>query len=533
MIRILSILLLLIFSAPANAQNFVPLESLGTNNILGNSLYKNANRKALISLFKNIHSTDWISLNKALETILLAQSDANLIQNDVQINPGEDILTLRLNALLNMGMNAQALELYNKTENLNINEPLARLGTLSMLLNKQTAQACLEVKTFEARYKKSSFWRDLNAYCTILLSEEEQPDAVETILNSTNTVLQSIIQSKGYVFEYEKNTYSKLNFLERSILVAEDRISLSIDDISAYEDIPQNHLGALLNQTKTSPAVKLLIALKSAKHSIIDEKQLKEKYEELLKTITKTETETNILKIIQLYSELQKSNWNILKSTDTEKVNQLFDLAQNYGAVILLPFLPSIESIDLKDGVSLKHINVLFTAYLYSERDLPKKWLTQLQEIQLKSPKEQTKLNNLIAAYLCLTKTEKLNIYGALNSEKSTNTINVLSSSNIIENIDKDTNIVDNIMYIYENDFDLRNNKRYTLPPYEILMSLEQSSRNQNISMTLLLTALTLGVDASEATYRGTLIDSANALHRTGLNRVANGILAQAILEIE
>lgn len=526
MIRICSILFLTLLAPSVLAQNYSALESVGTNNMLGNSLYKNATRTALIKLFKNIEHTNWIALDKEIQTLLLAKTDAALIENDIPVKTGEDILTLRLNILLSKGMNTQALELYNKTESLQINEPLARLGTIAMLLNKQTALACLEVKTFINKYKTSSFWSHLNAYCTISLSQEDQPQALEVILNSKNTVIQSIVQSSDYVFEYEANTYTKLNFLQRALLIAEDRVTLSINDLSAYQNIPQSHLGALLNQSKINPRVKLHIAINAAKQGIITERELDRFYKDVSKSDYTIKNEADILNIIQLYSDLSK-NWHILNTPSREKINTLLTLAKTHGEASLLPFMSILEKLNLENELGLNNVTALLKTYLYTNRTPPKKWLKQLQTLDN---------NNTTLAYLLLSNKSQEDLREFIEGKKQQNirkTNRHTTLINIIENIDNSTNYVDNIMYIYENDFDLINNKRYTLPPYEILMSLKQSSKNQNISMTLLLTALALRADEPKATYWGTLTDSTSALSRTGLNRVSNGILAQAILETE
>ncbi len=525
MIRtVLTALILCVATPSTQAQNYVALESLGTTQELGTSLYQNTPRSALVPLIKQTRPTGWITLDKAIKQLMLSDADASLIENNVPIKKNEDILTLRLNYLLKNGMNKDALKLYNTTESKITTEPLARLGTIAMLLNQQKAQACLETKTFFNKYQNSSFWNELNAYCSISLSETEQPEAVRTILESQNEVLKSIIQSKLYNYEYEPVSFANLSYQQRALLVSEDRIKLSLKEPSAYKDIPLPHLGALTTQSNIENNVRLHLFLRATDNDIIPHKYLTT----LFDTLSNKSSEGPTLDIIKLYAKMKKASKSPLKTPNQEDISQSFKLAEEYGNIILVPFLPMLEKTSHIKHISISRLKTLLKLYILTNKVIPSKLNKKIRE-NLERTKTPTHVFN---ALKLLSKEE----------DKRKNTTEHQSSpplpsqkiwTNIIENIDKNKNNAKNLMYIYEKDFDLRNNKRYTLPPYEVLMSLKQSSENQNISMTLLLSALALSANETKATYRGTLTEVAYALSRTGLNRVSNGILAQAILETE
>ncbi len=526
MIRTLLILLLCTISLQTKAQDYVALESLGTSKALGNSIYQNTERSALVKLIKDVKPSGWIELDKTINELMLASADARLIQDNIPIKEGEDILSLRLNVLLQNGMNAQALKLYNTIQNQVISEQLARLGTLAMLLNQQKAQACLETKTFYSRYKNSSFWSDLNAYCTILISGTEQPKAMKKIMESQNTVLQSIIQSKEYRFEYEPIAFSRLNFQQRALLVSENRITISLNDTTAYNSMPAQHIGALLNQKDLTPELSLFIYIQAAKKHIITEKQLVKKYKQIAKESLIIKSENSALEIIKIYDDFEKNTWNPLKKEDKTDIQRIFILAKKYGAASMLPFIPHMNNLKMGTDLSLQEANTLLKSFLYSEDIPPPKWKKQIEIYDPKNKKESAlKEKLLITLNLMQNKRHEIVKY-SYNSH--------IIIRNIIENIDNSRENVKNFMYIYENDFDLRNNKEYTLPPYEVLRVLEHSSKNQNISITLLLTSIALDAnDKTKALYWGTLAESVSALSRAGLNRVSDGILAQAILETD
>lgn len=71
------------------------------------------------------------------------------------------------------------------------------------------------------------------------------------------------------------------------------------------------------------------------------------------------------------------------------------------------------------------------------------------------------------------------------------------------------------------------------MPPYVILKALDQSSKNQDISVSLLLSAYTLSKIGNENVYAGILGDIVTALNGLGLKQLSNRTMAQAVLTIE
>jgi len=106
-----------------------------------------------------------------------------------------------------------------------------------------------------------------------------------------------------------------------------------------------------------------------------------------------------------------------------------------------------------------------------------------------------------------------------------------ISVKNIIENIDTDTKYTDKDVNVYENGFDLTEDKGYTMPPTILMDDLDSSSKNQNIAETILLAGKIASQTEGEKLYLGTLGKIITALNKIGYKQTAQNMLAQAILE--
>ncbi len=543
-LSIFTFLALMVLSLPTHAQDttdidYTKLESIGLlhnedSNSLGAGLYSQSNRSETVFLLKNINRTSWISLQNTVKNLLITSADSAAINNDIDINEGHDLLTLRMTALLRMGYNKEAFELYTKTSDLSLDEPLIRAGIFSMLLNKQKALACLEIKTSLNKYQNIDFWKELNAYCTLSLSKDAHPEYQTIIDQSKNKILKSILENKDFRFEYDTKSFAALSFLERAILTAEDRIILPRSSNVSFQHIHPQHTAALLQQTHISEDTKALLSLNAVENGVQSIDFLSAMYESILDKYKNNPPKNNDwYQLAALYDET-KAGWIPKKRKD--KIAEAFTIADKYSDITLLPFLPAIQGMDIGEDLSLSHAARATKIFLYSDDSPPEDWLEQLTDAKYENQNEEKMRLQLITALSLMVKTKDTELQEKARKSLKTYLISdqkTAALKNIIENIDSTQNNGDKVRYIDTNGFDLVWNNRYTMPPYVILKALDQSSKNQDISVSLLLSAYTLSKMGNEDVYAGILGDIVAALDGLGFKQLSHRIIAQAILKIE
>ncbi len=523
--------------------DYTKLESIGLlqtgdKQSLGADLYRHANRSELVYLLKNINRTPWHTLQNVIKNLLITAADSKVINNDTKIYEGNDLLTLRITALMRMGYNKEAFELYDKASIHNLSEPLIRAGIFSMLLNKQKARACLEVKTSFESHKDIKFWKEMNAYCMISLSKTPAPKYVQIIEESEYNILKELIKNDNYNFIYDPKSFSNLSFIERSILIADDKITVPDADFSFYKNIPAQHISQLISQSNLSDSTKIAITSLAIKYGYIPPKTLSNIYNNILEKYKNSKPKDNDwYRLAKIYKDT-KSGW-IQTKKRKEKISEAFTIAQKHDISVLIPLLPTIVKMEIDNDLSIENaqkvlplLNLLNINNTYSLDN----WIKNLTKLNYDEGSLNNIRLNLLTALQLMTniKSDKVRNIAITSMQKYLSSSQYkLALKNIIENIDSSANNSDKLRYIGINGFDLIWNKRYTMPPYIILKALNKSSKNQDISVSLLLSAHILNNIDNNDLYVGTISDVIDALNDLGFKQLSHLILAQAILQME
>lgn len=100
--------------------DFVSIESAGTmSNVregaLGKGLWKDQKRSDILALLENLPARHkMLSLQRLKKNLLLSVTSADLIENDIPPKEGEDLLTIRLQKLIESGLYDEAYDLYTQ-----------------------------------------------------------------------------------------------------------------------------------------------------------------------------------------------------------------------------------------------------------------------------------------------------------------------------------------------------------------------------------------------------------------------------------
>ncbi len=539
---------------PAQATNYKLTESIGLlgtkdKGSFGNGMYRGTKRSELTTLLKLIEQSQWVSMRPLVKNFLLTEADSAALTQDIPITMGEDLLTLRLNALLRMGYNREAFELYRKASDNKLDEPTIRAGVYAMLLNRQKGLACLEVKTVAPQYNDISVWAALNTYCESSISNEDAPKQRDKNAFSKYPVLRSLISPNDFGYIYKPKSFAALSMLERAALSAEGIMATNYISPKTMSKIPPDHIAILLTQPGINGLQKALLLGGAIDYAIEQPKALNAYYEEILKrhdeaakkkeesessppNIASSPATEDLLTLARLYDET-KGSWQ--GKERTEKISQARALASNYSDKLLIPFLPIIGKLNIDKELSLKDALSIAHLYLYTPDAISKSWIKYLLKADFsdKTQKTLTQEKLLISLFLLYK-----NSNDALSNKvyKHISTASLHSSltkdiKNIIENIDSPPTNDDKVRIKDTNGFDLTIDKGYTMPPYRVLNTLKQASDDQDISVSLLLSACILSKIDRQSTYIGTLGDIALALNKIGIKTAPRRIIAQALMQ--
>lgn len=97
--------------------------------------------------------------------ILLGETSIASMNRYKDPAPGNDLLTLRIQKLMDMGLFADAAALYKKVYEEPYHPTLAQTGITALVLNGENALACLETQSLPPKAKTSTFAQKLNIFC--------------------------------------------------------------------------------------------------------------------------------------------------------------------------------------------------------------------------------------------------------------------------------------------------------------------------------------------------------------------------------
>ncbi len=512
------------------AQDPVPYEGNGLYSAndqksLGTGIYHQTKKSQITTLIKNTKSTAWAPLNALTTNLLLTQADTTTIITDNVAKNEDDIFTLRLEKLLQWGQHKKAYALYNTLKNSEQSNKTAQNGMITLLLNAERGKACLETKTLYPRFEDTSFWQEMNAYCTVIHSKELSGDAWNILKESKNKVATALLENEDYKIPYNEKTFSEFSLIELALLTAHNAIDISEVNLTTANNISTLHILPVLQTQNLTDEQRIQLYSIAALNGLLDEQDLALFYDKA------DSNETSPLSQMATISADIKSA--VIPATRRKLIEQAFKIANKHGDGILLPLLNDITNIDA-DDLNLGHVERALRLMLLTETTPPTSWIRDLATIKTDDIEKNKLIKKLVFAINTISKPVDKNEIEAsqkiitpyLLSHAFTSGLNI-----IIENIDSTKNNSDKVFNVYENGFDLAAKKSYTMPPLVIINELERSSKNQHIAKTVLLASVIAANISKNNVHTETLGHITSALKNAGFEPEARKVLAQAILE--
>ena len=503
---------------------------------LGKKFYNSSRRSVMTALVRAMPASKWHVMQDLGNQVLLTSANASVIENDVQadFSNGADLFTIRIAKMMQRGFYREAYALFTRMNIDPYNEKLAILGVTSMLLNAQKPLACVEMKTFDAPFKQDIFWKEMDAYCILSMSDGNYPEKQAVVDASKQGVLKQVLASKDYRFPYTPGTFDKLSLFEKALLVSENRLDISGLTPQAYALVPGEHIQAILALQNVSNEAKILLNARGVETGVITPNEFAKVY---IRMGRKAEKEKKPLTGLDHISTLYwKRADTFLPEARQATISEIYTHVKTYGYALLVPFLDQIgNNLSPQDFYDLDKADALTRAYLISGKEMPAGILERIKALPAPDALQQKRKDVILTAAALLSgekdnSPEKLKeIYAGLTQSQVKR---LAGLKDIIENIDNRTGSYAKVQIAYEKGFDRSGNKGYMIPAADLINQLDSSSSKHATGETVLLCNLILRGMDQRTVNANVLADAAKALSEVGLGKQAQRLMAEAVLSI-
>jgi hypothetical protein len=509
------------------------IESLGLydspkDGSLGRDLWDNSRRSEIQYLLERMPAPGSSPVHRQLVmATLLTEASANLIENDVPPEPGKDLLTLRLEKLIEFGAYKQAFELYSSLNREPYAPELARAGILAMMFNGEKSLACLEYKTVQDRDFSGSFWADMALYCHYAVNEDGAARA--DLSKAKLPVLRSIAKNKDFRVSYSASL-DKMTDTELAILAAEDRIAWPKPGQGVLSSMPGRYLGILATLDDLQSDEKFYVLTRGVQLGIVDDGALAAFYKEVYDAdLRQLENPQGLgwREIPYALHESQVSRYNTEQKWGA--VSRGFSQYGTYGAAAFAPFASVIDILDISI-LSPADLKKAVDIILFTGNPIPGKWTKFLATIKPANEFEGKlrSLSNILSTFSidpALRDQETKDFLKKYN-KKSQKTLSI-----VIENIDSTNNTPHNALEIYDKHFDLTSADNYVMPSPSVWDRLLSSSQNGRIGEAVLLSTIVLQKFDLGSAYPAYAYEVLRSLNTVGLTNVSRALIYEHVLD--
>lgn len=520
------------FAPPA--QEFLGFTPLDDQRSLGNDVFRGSTRSVLTDLFKSLTTRDANpTIHKTTNRLLLTAGRKSDIINDTKPAAGEDLLTIRLEKMLDRGLYAEASSIYTSLDAEPYHERLAAAGLTALIVTGRKSLACLDIKTFFEGKAETAAWKELGAYCNYVMaiaSGAQPPEQTKTDPQyAIAPALARISRESDYREHYSPRTFDRFSQFERAVILGENR--LVVDMPTLREDlkqdrIPPAHVQVLLQLPTLDIDTRMRLIATGIRSASVSSDTLYS----LFKTAqTDKMTESPAAGLINIYRRIKA------KEPDNDlpaMMRTALRMNAAFGPEAMIPLLSTLEGIDpnLLDPMDYSAALAVFIA---AERDLPPLWKESLGRREIPDALNPPSLRDtlLIQTYLvsdpqARTPTQKKTVRDIL----TTRGLAALQPSlDIIENVDKDNPPLNNGPKVYENGFDSSPDKGYTMATAQPQERLKQAASANAIGETVLLSNLVFRRASAEPFSPEALIEVTGSMRTVGLYDQAQAMLADAV----
>ncbi len=470
------------------------------------------------------------STQKLLFGILLSKTNTKVFNEPAP--EGRDLLTLRLNKLMQAGAYRQALDLYSSLELENPPRSVAQAGITAMLFAGEKSLACLELNTVQEQYGVDPFVKTVAAYCDATLSATPSPESLNVLNAAPDKLLVTLATKKSFSIVYSPADFEKYSLLEKAMLAAEAKILLPTGDHGNFSNVPPSHLQLVMKIPGLTDKEKFLLNTQMLNWGLLKAADYKK---DLVSVVDIDERKDPALAVPESAEDWQQLPYLLLiatnKKSDSEKwpfILQAFSIGKKYGLSTLTPFAELLYKTAPKNDISLQEIQIVTNILNEGGFRLPPKYIDIINKFTDLPSKEDAYIRLLATAYLSDPNKESEEKLRSSLQRHQTPVGNFII--NIIENLDKQLQDQHTAFAIYDNVLGLTLQSDYVMPSRSVWNRLLQAAKNGYIGETVSLATIVIGERVPENVYPGLLQDTLRSLDSVGLTDISANMAIAAVL---
>ncbi len=198
---------------------------------LGIDMWDGSDRGAVIGLIQQLPSSYTYKTSRDLvRRVLLTKADVTMFVHKDSDATGQNLMTLRIQKLIDMGALDDAASLYKENPYGPYNAEMADTGVLALMYSGQGALGCLETEAMRNRFADDHLWHDLTAFCDYLViktggGKTTADKNYGPTQQGGSALVQQVMEKND--FRYAPHSVAELESLtpmEKAVLVADHRI---------------------------------------------------------------------------------------------------------------------------------------------------------------------------------------------------------------------------------------------------------------------------------------------------------------------
>lgn len=503
------------------------------------NFWKGSNRSDLIEVLNAAHTAlKQPALQRAVFSLLLTKADTDGIQNDIPATPGDDLLTLRMEKLIEGGAYRQAFDLFTKTGTSSYSAPTAQAAILAMLFSGEKSLACLEANSAQQNFKNSDFLRETAAYCDLSLSDAPDAASLETLKNSKDQRLAAFAAKEGKAFSYTPESFGALSRFEQAVLTAEGKIDTGGLTPSVIKNIPATDIQPLLQDQNLSAENRMLLTAQSVAWGLSNPSELAKLYISTMEPAAGSDAKAPDPSSMKEWQKLpayyyQASNaaqgaeqWDIMRKA--------LALRGTYGIAPLLPYADMMEKTSPSEGTTAEEMLTAYSILAQSGKKIPTSWISYVSKFSTPESYNHDllalRLANFIAHPQDSENIEIISKFIDLGKKSDAKYVNIAKS--FIENVDKGSSNEHNAHKIYEKSLDKAQNIDYVMPSKHVWDRLLEANQDKKTGEAVLLCTVALRGSQLQDVYPKLLHDVLESLNAVGLTKTSEDLAMSAALGI-
>jgi hypothetical protein len=479
-------------------------------------------------------ATRYRTMRVLTERMLLTHTDPDMIGGGSSA-PGEDLMTLRLEKLIQTGAYDDAANLYALNPGRPYHERLARAGVTAMLHSGQSALGCLETKALLSSYKDVSFWQQLSAICDIFLTNDltkNQQITVPTHVFENSAILQKLVDKPGFLFKPDNvEELAALSPAERLAVFTLKRLDYDKLERLSFNELVKAEpalLSAMLADSALPPRLRMYASLAAISLGAADVSTLATFYESG-NIGGDSKGAKSWKQLVTLYRTAK------VQSTGSQRDSllvQALNLRKTYGTAALLPFAPMLAEAD-PGNMTPESIGAALAVMVKAGQDIPEKW----RSLGLAVLSPEQKATDATLSFVA---------YDISQGFKPLRSLEPTEFEGILKNMTPETARIVKIIYekldknsklhnigadgAYEKDPVLTPPVDYVMPLSSLLNELELAEKDKRLGEVILISSILLRSTPPGKIAPEVLGEVLDGYKTVGLTREARELSAEVVL---